>query len=158
MPLEPLGASDRIRRIRQKIVAASPLPPTASASDVIDSDAGRIWRSEDGCCGGPALPTVSFGTAPYVYFCKLYPFQQQPLPTGTIVSVHNATSDPIRWVLGDGVISTYSVAYTNDIAGGATETYTILANSTVTSMFFVQIGQSCVGVPPGGISVVGTPT
>jgi hypothetical protein len=54
MPLLPSGAADRTQRIRQRIVAAAPLPQAASASDAIDVVEGRVARKVDGCCDPPA--------------------------------------------------------------------------------------------------------
>jgi hypothetical protein len=139
MPLEQLGAADRIQRIRQKIAAASPLPQTATASDVISVVEGRIARFEDGCCVTAVTPVsnpykVAFvnklsdpipdPTFTRILRCINYVFPA-PIPTGTIITLYNATDKDQPWQVGSGDVGPYyQAAWNSELPVGKTDTYT----------------------------------
>lgn len=153
MPVEPMSAADRTRRMRQKIEAASPLPRGATASDTVSAEEGRVWRSSDGCClppadphkivivrpNGPSYPDPTFTP---VFPCTLYMFPT-PLPVGTVITIHNYTFNSLDFEVGHGPISAYQSAYGGGIPPDGSATYTIAANDGVVSMYAKTTGGDC---------------
>lgn len=151
MPLEPLGNTERIARIRQKIMAATPLPAGSAASDSIDADAGRIWRTVDGCCGsspvGYRASYVGLSMAPGMKTCTPYyflgtPTAPTPLPPGTLITVVNnsgSTADVTFERVGAPTIII-------TVANGASAIYS--GDNPVFSVYAVPTGSACGFISP----------
>lgn len=148
MPLEPLGASDRTKRIRQKIMAADPLPVGSSASDATDALEGRADRLEDGCCDPPAATyRANYGGigSNFLVQCVNYyflgtPTAPEPLPVGTVISITNLT--------GASVLVTFTLEgppgfASITIPAGQTSQFTVGSPRVIA----VELGV-CVNTPP----------
>lgn len=160
-----LSGADRIRRIRQRIEAASPLAKGASGSDLISVVEGRIARTEDGCCVPVIDPVV---VDPYkvafvnslsdpipdptftrVLSCTNYEFPM-PLPTGTVITFYNNTEIPQGWQVGNGDVGPYyQAAQSSALAADETTTYIKTDDDEVESMNFGNCIQLILFNAPG---------
>ena len=152
MPLEQLGASERTKRIRQKILAAAPLPANATASDAIDVVEGRVWRKVDGCCDPPTLRIAYIeagAECPSAYDECVVPaspsvttFGSTPLLVGTNLELTNLILNPVippvEYRLGVPVTGAdppiETPVTTGTVSSGETATYVVQAGDIITGM------------------------
>ncbi len=157
MPLEQLGSGYRTTRLRQKIMALTPLPIGSTASEVTDAMEGRAVRSEDGCCGGgsDAPPAILYranyggiGVAVMVQCVNYYflgtPTSRDPLPVGTVISITNTTNDSVVATFTlEGLPGFASIT----IPANQTGQYTVIS-PRVTSVQAGPLSQPCFNTPP----------